>query len=82
MALVHQWRLKTDLPFWCLTVLAASGLCYTEALRAFTSWLIINQLLIVVALKELPKFSSLVRVPSPLKAQFRLSLAQSGSSTS
>lgn len=66
----------------CSVVLAASGLHYTEILRAFTSWLIINHLLIVVAFKELPTFSSLVSIPAPLKAQFKRSLAQSGSNIS
>lgn len=64
-----------DLRLWCWAALAASGLHYTEALRAFTSWLIISQLLIVVAFKELPKFSYLVGVPAPLKAQCRRPLA-------
>ena len=75
----HQRRPRTDPRFWRSAVPAASGLCYTEASRAFTSWLTINQFLIAVAFKELPQFFSLVRVLAALKAQRRLAPAHSGS---
>ena len=34
---------------------AASAACYVDALWAFTSWLIISQLLVMVAFQELPE---------------------------
>lgn len=52
----HQWRPWADLLSWCSAVPAASGVRYPDALRAFTSLLVVSQSLIMVALKEPPEF--------------------------